>query len=32
MDNGLPIRVFDLMEPGNIRKALGGDAIGTLVR
>ena len=21
-DNGLPIRVFDLMEPGNIRKAL----------
>ena len=32
MDNGLPIRVFDLMEPGNINKALGGDAIGTLVR
>ncbi len=32
MDNGLPIRVFDLMEPGNIQKALGGDAIGTLVR
>ena len=32
MDNGLPIRVFDLMEPGNIRKALGGDPIGTLVR
>jgi uridylate kinase len=32
MDNGLPIRVFDLMEPGNIHKALGGDAIGTLVR
>jgi uridylate kinase len=32
MDNGLPIRVFDLMEPGNIRKALGGEAIGTLVR
>ena len=32
MDNGLPIRVFDLMEPGNIRRALGGDAIGTLVR
>ncbi|HEY4947849.1 MAG TPA: UMP kinase [Acidimicrobiales bacterium] len=31
-DNGLPIRVFDLMEPGNIRKALGGEAIGTLVR
>jgi uridylate kinase len=32
MDNGLPIRVFDLMVPGNIRKALGGDPIGTLVR
>jgi uridylate kinase len=31
-DNGLPIRVFDLMEPGNIRKALAGEAIGTLVR
>ncbi len=32
MDNGLPIRVFDLMEPGNIYKALGGESIGTLVR
>jgi uridylate kinase len=32
MDNGLPIRVFDLMGPGNIYKALSGDAIGTLVR
>jgi uridylate kinase len=32
MDNGLPIRVFDLMEPGNIRKALSGKSIGTLVR
>ncbi len=31
-DNGLPIRVFDLMTPGNIRKALGGESIGTLVR
>jgi uridylate kinase len=31
-DNNLPIRVFDLMEPGNIRKALAGEAIGTLVR
>lgn len=31
-DNGLPIRVFDLMEPGNIRKALSDDPIGTLVR
>ena len=32
MDNGLPIRVFDLMEPGNIHRALAGEAIGTLVR
>lgn len=32
MDNGLPIRVFDLMRPGNIRKALSDDPIGTLVR
>ncbi len=32
MDNGLPIRVFDLMQPGNIRKALSGESIGTLVR
>jgi uridylate kinase len=32
MDNGLPIRVFDLMEPGNINKALAGQSIGTLVR
>ncbi|HEY2563135.1 MAG TPA: UMP kinase [Acidimicrobiales bacterium] len=31
-DNGLPILVFDLMGPGNIRKALGGETIGTLVR
>ncbi len=32
MDNGLPIRVFDVMAPGNIRRALGGESIGTLVR
>ncbi len=32
MDNGLPIRVFDLMAPGNIERALGGQPIGTLVR
>ena len=32
MDNGLPIRVFDLMAPGNIEQALGGESIGTLVR
>jgi uridylate kinase len=30
-DNGLPILVFDLMTPGNIRDALGGKRIGTLI-
>jgi uridylate kinase len=32
MDNSLPIVVFDVMEPGNIRRALEGEPIGTLVR
>ncbi len=31
-DNKLPILVFDLMEPGNIRGALAGRPIGTLIR
>jgi uridylate kinase len=31
MDNALPIVVFDVMEPGNISKALTGGQIGTLV-
>ena len=31
MDNRLPIIVFDVMEPGNIRRALVGDRIGTVV-
>ena len=31
MDNGLPIIVFDVMEGGNIRRALVGEPIGTLV-
>jgi uridylate kinase len=31
MDNALPIIVFDVMEPGNIRRALMGEPIGTLV-
>ncbi len=31
-DNGLPILVFDLMGPGNLRRALAGEQIGTLVR
>jgi uridylate kinase len=31
-DNGLPILVFDLMQPGNLGRALAGERIGTLVR
>jgi uridylate kinase len=31
-DNNLPIRVFDVMKPGNIGAALAGEAVGTLVR
>jgi uridylate kinase len=31
MDNELPIIVFDVTEPGNIRRALSGATIGTLV-
>jgi uridylate kinase len=31
MDNGLPIVVFDLMEKGNVVRAVRGEKIGTLV-
>jgi uridylate kinase len=31
MDNGLPIIVFNLLQPGNIRKAVAGEPIGTIV-
>jgi len=31
MDNALPIIVFNLLRPGNIQKAVCGDAIGTIV-
>ena len=31
MDNRLPIIVFDLLEPGNVHRALTGERIGTLV-
>ena len=30
-DNGLPILVFDVMTPGNMRRALVGESIGTLI-
>jgi uridylate kinase len=32
MDNDLPIRVFNIVEPGNIVAAIRGDDVGTLVR
>lgn len=31
MDNAMPIVVFDMTRPGNIRKALQGEEIGTVV-
>ena len=31
MDNGLPIVVFNLRTPGNIKRAIIGEAIGSLV-
>ena len=32
MDNDLPIAIFDLLEPGNVRAILEGKPVGTLVR
>ena len=32
MENNIPILVFNLHTPGNIRKALSGQKIGTLIR
>jgi uridylate kinase len=31
MDNDMPILVFNMMRPGNIKRAVGGERIGTLV-
>ena len=31
-DNGLPLRVFDLMAEGNLGRALDGEPVGTLVK
>jgi len=31
-DNRLPVLVFDLMGPGNLRRALAGEEIGTLIK
>jgi len=30
-ENDLPIHVFSIMEPGNLRRALHGEQIGTLI-
>jgi uridylate kinase len=30
-DNQIPILVFDIMKPGNVRAALAGERIGTLI-
>ena len=32
MDNDLPILVFNLTQPGNIKKVVLGEAIGTIVK
>jgi uridylate kinase len=32
MDNSLPIIVFDITTPGNVKKVICGEAIGTIVR
>jgi uridylate kinase len=31
MDNKLPIVVFNLLEPGNIRRVVLGESVGTTV-
>jgi uridylate kinase len=31
MDNRLPIVVFNLRKPGNIKRAIAGEPIGSLV-
>jgi uridylate kinase len=31
-ENDLPIVVFNIMEPGNLRRVLAGEPIGTIVR
>jgi uridylate kinase len=31
-DNGIPIAIFDMMTPGNIRRVVCGERIGSIVR
>jgi uridylate kinase len=30
-DHGMPVRVFDLLAPGNLGRVINGDSVGTLV-
>jgi uridylate kinase len=32
MDNGLPIHVFNMADPGNIDRIVSGERVGTIVR
>lgn len=32
MDNNIPIIVFNINEPGNLKKVITGETIGTIVR
>jgi len=32
MENHLPVRVFNLYKDGNIRRAMAGEAVGTLIK
>jgi uridylate kinase len=31
-DNDIPIAVFKLMEPGNLRRVVAGEGVGSIVR
>ena len=31
MDNGLPVVIFNMNEPGNIRRVVMGEAVGTFI-
>jgi len=31
-DNGIPIAIFEMMTPGNIRRVVSGERVGSIVR
>lgn len=31
MDNNMPIIVFDIFKPGNLKRLIDGETIGTLI-